>query len=105
MRRAAWLTTEPGSDPAGFGRFTLQIGAMSKKRRLKHKKSNHVNTSKTHLFQRFSGLHLYAREVLILGILVAGVVLIYSNTLQHPFIFDDLSNIKHNAHIRLTELT
>jgi tetratricopeptide (TPR) repeat protein len=48
---------------------------------------------------------LYAREVLFLVILVACVVLIYSNTLQHPFIFDDLSNIKHNSQIRLTQLT
>jgi tetratricopeptide (TPR) repeat protein len=78
---------------------------MSKKRRIRRKKTNHADTDKKNLFQRLPGLCRYAREGLFLGILVAGVVLIYSNTLQHPFIFDDLSNIKYNTHIRMTDLT
>jgi protein O-mannosyl-transferase len=44
--------------------------------------------------------HLFILIVfLILGFLL------YSNTFQSPFVFDDLHNIKNNPHIRLDELT
>ncbi|UCD78821.1 MAG: tetratricopeptide repeat protein [Desulfobacterales bacterium] len=38
----------------------------------------------------------------MLAFLAAAVFCIYANTLQNPFVLDDLSNIKHNPHIRLT---
>jgi len=44
-------------------------------------------------------------ELLKLLPLALLVVLLYANTLQGPFTFDDSSNIQNNPHIRLTELT
>jgi len=45
------------------------------------------------------------REVLMLSSLALLVLLIYSNTLGGPFIFDDSHNIRDNPHIRLSRLT
>ncbi len=41
------------------------------------------------------------RETLLLTLLAAVVILTYSGTLTSPFIFDDLSNIRENPHIRI----
>ncbi|MDJ0819423.1 MAG: tetratricopeptide repeat protein [Desulfobacterales bacterium] len=41
------------------------------------------------------------RETLPLVLLAAVVILIYSSTLTSPYIFDDLSNIRQNPHIRI----
>ena len=48
---------------------------------------------------------LYQRESLLLVSLAIIVFLIYSNSLQAPFVFDDLLHIKENPHIRLTQLS
>ncbi|MBT8373111.1 MAG: tetratricopeptide repeat protein [Deltaproteobacteria bacterium] len=40
-------------------------------------------------------------EILLLALLVIIVILIYADTLTTPFIFDDISNIKDNPHIRV----
>jgi len=45
------------------------------------------------------------REVLMLYFLALVVLLIYSNTLEGPFTFDDSHNIRDNPHIRLSRLT
>ena len=45
------------------------------------------------------------RETLLLSLLVIIVILIYADTLTAPFIFDDLSNIKNNPHIRVPALS
>ena len=45
------------------------------------------------------------RETLLLSLLVIVVILIYTDTLTTPFIFDDLSNIKNNPHIRIPALS
>ncbi len=42
---------------------------------------------------------------LLLFVLALSIASIYSNTLQSPFIFDSVLNIKNNANIRLSELT
>ena len=44
-------------------------------------------------------------EILMLCCLAGLIFLIYSNALESPFIYDDLSNIKGNPNIRLTNLT
>ncbi|MDB4444103.1 tetratricopeptide repeat protein [bacterium] len=44
-------------------------------------------------------------DVLKISSLAILVVLLYANTLQSPFTFDDRPNIQDNPHIRLTELT
>ncbi|MDY6954312.1 MAG: tetratricopeptide repeat protein, partial [Thermodesulfobacteriota bacterium] len=50
-------------------------------------------------------VHSSMRQVLALSLLAILVFLIYSNTLEAPFTFDDVHNIRNNPHIRLTELT
>ena len=45
------------------------------------------------------------RETLLLSLLAVVVILIYTDTLTTPFIFDDLSNIYENPHIRVPALT
>jgi hypothetical protein len=67
---------------------------MSKKKRLKQKKSNHADAKKNDSPQRRPARHPAVRQVLLMGILVAVVFLIYSNTFQTPFIFDDLQNVR-----------
>jgi tetratricopeptide (TPR) repeat protein len=42
-------------------------------------------------------------EGLVFSFLAITVFVIYSNTLQSPFVFDDVRNILNNPHIRLTE--
>jgi len=44
-------------------------------------------------------------ETLLLSLLAVVVILIYADTLTSPFIFDDIGNIRHNPHIRLTSLS
>ena len=46
-----------------------------------------------------------SREVLLLCMLAAVVILTYSSTLTTPFIFDDTSNIRDNPHIRIPYLS
>ena len=44
-------------------------------------------------------------ETLFLLALALVVIIIYSNTLGSPFIFDSRNNIESNPHIRITEIT
>ena len=44
------------------------------------------------------------RDMLWLSILAAVVISIYAGTLTSPFIFDDISNIRDNPHIRIPDL-
>ena len=50
-----------------------------------------------------SGAVAYQTAALLVFVVLGS--LIYSNTLNDPFVFDDLPHIQHNSHIRLTELT
>ncbi|MGD9300548.1 MAG: tetratricopeptide repeat protein [Desulfobacterales bacterium] len=45
------------------------------------------------------------RQTLLLSLLAIVVILIYAETLTAPFIFDDLSNIYNNPHIRIPALS
>ncbi len=44
-------------------------------------------------------------EPLLLSLLAIVVILIYADTLTTPFIFDDISNIRENPHIRVPSLS
>jgi Flp pilus assembly protein TadD len=44
-------------------------------------------------------------ETLLLSLLAIVVILIYADTLTTPFIFDDISNIRDNPHIRVPSLS
>jgi tetratricopeptide (TPR) repeat protein len=67
----------------------MQIGRVN---------SEPVNTHK----KPFSALgHGPKYEILLLSLLVIVVILIYPDTLTTPFIFDDISNIQENPHIRI----
>jgi hypothetical protein len=45
------------------------------------------------------------RVALMMMVLAAVVLGIYSNTLNSPFHFDDLHNISNNLHLRITRLS
>jgi hypothetical protein len=51
------------------------------------------------------GLFVDMREIVVLSLLAILVILVYSNGLSGPFVFDDSPNIQNNPHIRLTGLT
>lgn len=44
-------------------------------------------------------------DLIVIGVLVALGVLAYANTLQAPFLFDDMHNIVENPYIRIKELS
>jgi len=44
-------------------------------------------------------------ETVLLSLVILAVILIYTNTLTTPFIFDDISNIRDNPHIRIPSLS
>lgn len=78
---------------------------MGKRRPKKGPRSSPPRQSKTDSPRRREGLHGRKRELLLLICLAVLVLLIYSNTLESPFIFDDLTSIQSNTHIRLSRLT
>jgi tetratricopeptide (TPR) repeat protein len=78
---------------------------MKKKKRRKNHGTKAFSETKIEPPRRPAGSSFRLREVLMLSILPLLVFLIYSNTLQGPFLFDDEPNIKENPHIRLTTLT
>ena len=45
------------------------------------------------------------RETLLLSLLAVIIILIYTDILTAPFIFDDLNNIHDNRHIRIPSLS
>lgn len=59
--------------------------------------------SNSYLVKRFN--IRYLRTTFVLATFFIAGFLIYSNTLEVPFYFDDLSNILRNSEIRLTELS
>jgi len=50
-------------------------------------------------------VYSFAREGLMLLFMAILVFLVYSNTIEGPFVLDDKPNIQDNPHIRLTKLT
>ena len=50
-------------------------------------------------------IYFYTLKVTAIALLFVLPLLIYANTLQSPFIFDDGHNIQKNHHIRLTQLS
>jgi len=43
-------------------------------------------------------------HIIFICLIVVFCVLIYSNTLHSPFVYDDLNNIQENAYLRLSTL-
>jgi Flp pilus assembly protein TadD len=78
---------------------------VGKKRRRVDDRSNSSGPGKMDSRGKFAGSLGLMGEVLKLSFLAILVFLIYSNTLEGPFIFDDMNNIVENPHIRLTRLT
>jgi Flp pilus assembly protein TadD len=82
---------------------------MSKKKRrhaapLNHGTSSHGN-QKNPQSQEPATRPWYQLDAVILSFGILLVFLIYANSLDGPFLFDDENNIKDNAHIRLTSLS
>ena len=54
---------------------------------------------------RHEGFYGRICQVLVCLFLAVLVFLVYSNTLETPFVFDDVASIQNNTHIRLTRLS
>jgi protein O-mannosyl-transferase len=74
---------------------------MSKKRTRLDKRTDRSHPKKIDARKRSKRTF----EILMLSCLAGLVFLIYSNSLESPFIYDDLSNIQDNPNIRLTKIT
>jgi tetratricopeptide (TPR) repeat protein len=78
---------------------------MAKKKNHRNRKTNSRASSKDVSQKVQPNFVVKYRMGLLLGGLVVLVLLIYSSGMNGPFIFDDMSNIEYNPHIRLTELS
>ena len=67
--------------------------------------SDYSSLSKIYSQRGAVSLSCSQRESLLLAFLAIFVFLIYSNTLQVPFTFDDQYNIEENHYLRLTQLS
>jgi tetratricopeptide (TPR) repeat protein len=78
---------------------------MGKRKEEKDPGSSRSGLRQTDSSNRRTGFRGYGHEILLLLFLGGLVFLIYSTSLNGPFVFDDIANIKDNPHIRLTELS
>ena len=78
---------------------------MAKKRRRGNRDPHHLCPKKSDLPGPSMTLSPSVRNCGLVMILTLLVLLIYSNTLDSPFIFDDINNIRSNDHIRLTNFS
>ncbi len=78
---------------------------MGKKKKYRNHKTNSQSPAKVVSTKAQPNLFTKYRMSLLLVGLVVLVFLIYSSGMNGPFIFDDMSNIEYNPHIRLTELS
>ena len=78
---------------------------MAKRETPKNCKTSAPALTKADSLARRKDFLIRAREAAILLALVVSVFLLYSNTLDAPFILDDRPNIEHNPHIRLTRIS
>jgi tetratricopeptide (TPR) repeat protein len=78
---------------------------MKKKKKKQRRKSNSLAAPEKVSSVTFTHFFTRMRTALLLSGLVVLVFVIYSNSLNGPFIFDDMSNMEYNSHIRLARLT
>jgi tetratricopeptide (TPR) repeat protein len=78
---------------------------MGKKKAKKGPRLTPSSQNKTDSPGRHEGLNWRVRQVLLFFFLAVLVFLIYSNTLETPFVFDDVASIQNNTHIRLNKIT
>ena len=78
---------------------------MGKKKRLKAQRKNRSLPKRTEVVGAHPNPALDIGEILMWLCLALFVFLIYSNTLESPFVFDDPHVIQDNPYIRLTNLT
>jgi len=64
-----------------------------------------LHTIKKDLIGKAGDSFLIRYEVLMLFLLIVVACLVYSNTLENPFVFDDFPHIPDNPFIRLSKLT
>jgi Flp pilus assembly protein TadD len=74
---------------------------MAKKKR---KRKSRIGSSDRSKEIPASRPHTAGGEFLVLAFLAVVVFGIYSNTLQNPFVLDDIRSIQHNSHIRVNRL-
>jgi hypothetical protein len=78
---------------------------MAKKNKKQRRKSNSIAPPKKVSSGTFTLFFTRKRTVLLLSGLVVLVFVIYSNSLNGPFIFDDMNNIEYNSHIHLMRIS
>ena len=78
---------------------------MAKKNKKQRQKSNSIALPKKNSSGTIALFFAWKRTALLLSGLVVLVFVIYSNSLNGPFIFDDMNNIEYNSHIRLTRIS
>lgn len=75
-----------------------------KKKHRKHKPNLQPPTKATTIKEPPNLVVKHCMGLLLCGLVVL-VLVIYSSGMNGPFIFDDMSNIEYNPHVRLTELS
>jgi tetratricopeptide (TPR) repeat protein len=78
---------------------------MGKGKRKKKNKSNQPVSKQKELPKSSTNSLTHLRDFLLLFLSALFVLLIYSNTFNGPFIFDDIRNIQKNPHIRINDLS
>ena len=78
---------------------------MAKKQRRGNRDPHHLCPKKSDLHGQSMTLSPSVRHCGPMMILTLLAFLIYSNTLDSPFIFDDINNIRSNDHIRLNNFS
>jgi len=92
-----------------FALFLLELlkrfDAVGKGKRRKKNKSNRSISKQKELPKSSTNSLIHLRDFLLLFLSALFVFLIYSNTLNSPFIFDDIRNIQKNPQIRIDSLS
>jgi hypothetical protein len=90
---------------AGLHHFLNHFMTMSKKKKLRNLKSKPQPPSKGVFQEKLPHFFVRHRMGVFLWGLVVLTLLIYSSGLNGPLVFDDMSNIEYNPHIRLEKLS
>jgi hypothetical protein len=78
---------------------------MGKGKRKKKNKSKQSISKQKELPKSSTNSLIHLRDFLLILLSALFVFLIYSNTLNSPFIFDDIRNIQKNPQIRIDSLS
>jgi hypothetical protein len=90
---------------AGLHHFLNHLMTMPKKKKHRSRKTNPESPSKDAFPEKRSHFFIRHRMGVFLWGLVVLTLIIYASGLNGPLVFDDMSNIEYNPHIRLEKLS